>query len=335
MFNGFSGVWTPVAYARELKGAGPLGVEVADERVVLFRDGGGVVRALMDACPHRGALLSQGKVEDGCVRCPFHGWRFRGDGTNAAVPWNPEAKTEHLGARTLAARELAGMLWVFTAADVVPVTEPQPPDEVVQPGIHLDGESFVWNAHWTRVVENMSDDSHLPFVHPKTIGRGMMPAGTPRLDFETTEHPWGMAWNVAVDGVKQTYSSELRWPNVMLLRIPAGPNTLGICFAAIPIGGGRTRILQMGYRNFATSRLADPVFRAINRKVLREDQGIVESQPQGPVPHAAEERSVRTDVVGLWFRKRFHATWRTQPAPALALIKERPTAEAGGEAAAQ
>lgn len=33
--------------------------------------------AINDFCPHMGASLSEGHVEDGAVMCPWHAWRFR------------------------------------------------------------------------------------------------------------------------------------------------------------------------------------------------------------------------------------------------------------------
>ncbi len=55
----------------------PLGVEMLGMRLSLFRDANGVVRAVSDVCPHRGAPLSKGWVEKqnghNCVVCPYHG----------------------------------------------------------------------------------------------------------------------------------------------------------------------------------------------------------------------------------------------------------------------
>ena len=60
-------------------GGKPVGVEVLGEKLTLFRDASGAVRALHDVCPHRGAPLHQGWVGkvDGhdCVVCPYHGKR--------------------------------------------------------------------------------------------------------------------------------------------------------------------------------------------------------------------------------------------------------------------
>jgi nitrite reductase/ring-hydroxylating ferredoxin subunit len=67
-----------------------------DRAIALFRDGDRVV-ALGDRCPHAGASLGGGWIEDGAVVCPLHRWRFslgdgrclRGGGTDEGVPRIP------------------------------------------------------------------------------------------------------------------------------------------------------------------------------------------------------------------------------------------------------
>ena len=56
------------------EGRGRL-VRVHGEKVAVFRDGGGW-HALQDSCPHMGAALSDGKLDDGCVVCHWHEWKF-------------------------------------------------------------------------------------------------------------------------------------------------------------------------------------------------------------------------------------------------------------------
>ena len=47
----------------------------------------GQVHAVDDVCPHMGASLGGGFVENGCVTCPWHFWRFRlADGAWADNP---------------------------------------------------------------------------------------------------------------------------------------------------------------------------------------------------------------------------------------------------------
>ena len=66
-------------------------VQAEGRAVALFLVGGRYY-ALADACPHMGASLAAGWVEDGVVTCPLHFWRFRlADGTWAD---NPRLKTD-------------------------------------------------------------------------------------------------------------------------------------------------------------------------------------------------------------------------------------------------
>lgn len=60
-------------------------------------------------------------------------------------------------------------------------------------------------------------------------------------------------------------------------------------------------------RDFATSRLFDPAFRWMNRRIAEEDRAIVESSDPPMVPQPDLERSVRTDAPTLAFRRIYHA----------------------------
>jgi nitrite reductase/ring-hydroxylating ferredoxin subunit len=50
-------------------------VEAGGEAVVLYNVDGEIF-ASSDVCPHRGAALSEGSLDDGVVMCPFHAWEF-------------------------------------------------------------------------------------------------------------------------------------------------------------------------------------------------------------------------------------------------------------------
>lgn len=65
---------------------------VGDNMVAVFNLGNGNYQAINDLCPHMGASLADGPLEEGIVTCPWHAWRFRVcDGT-----WcdNPRIKTD-------------------------------------------------------------------------------------------------------------------------------------------------------------------------------------------------------------------------------------------------
>lgn len=70
--------WSPVAPAEDLDRGKPLQGFVEGVAVMVVRQDG-QLRALADRCTHRGGPLSEGRLLDGCIECPWHGSRFRLD----------------------------------------------------------------------------------------------------------------------------------------------------------------------------------------------------------------------------------------------------------------
>jgi phenylpropionate dioxygenase-like ring-hydroxylating dioxygenase large terminal subunit len=82
--------WQPVALAEELpRGGAPLPVKLLGEELVLFLDEQGQPGLLDLHCPHRGADLSYGRLEDGGIRCIYHGWLFDRRGSCLDQPGEP------------------------------------------------------------------------------------------------------------------------------------------------------------------------------------------------------------------------------------------------------
>jgi phenylpropionate dioxygenase-like ring-hydroxylating dioxygenase large terminal subunit len=57
-------------------GGAPLCVKILDEALALFRDDEGRIGLLGLHCAHRGTDLSYGRIEDGGLRCLYHGWLY-------------------------------------------------------------------------------------------------------------------------------------------------------------------------------------------------------------------------------------------------------------------
>ncbi|WAS94877.1 aromatic ring-hydroxylating oxygenase subunit alpha [Nannocystis punicea] len=303
MFRGFAHVWTIVGLGRDLKRRAPLPLQVAGERLVLFRDGQGRACALVDRCPHRGVRLSLGKVEDGCIECPFHGWRFAGDGSNQLVPWNPDARRERLGATPVPVRERGGLLWLYTAPGLAAPSEPDLPDVLRRDGLALSGFTTPFDIHWTRVMENSLDWPHLPFVHRRTLRDALPLRPGSRLDIFWEDRPWGGRTSTAIDGVPRPITLDYRFPNTMHLHIPSGRRTFELLLTALPVDHTTTRVLMLTIRDFLRARLFDRYFAASGRKIGGEDRAVIETSSPREVPPASQERSVRTDEPTLRFRK--------------------------------
>ncbi len=80
--------WFVVAEATELAPGDVRAMHYFDRDLVVYRAGDGTPRVLDAHCPHLGAHLAVGgRVEDQCLRCPFHGWKF--DGASRPVRGDP------------------------------------------------------------------------------------------------------------------------------------------------------------------------------------------------------------------------------------------------------
>jgi len=83
--------WVQIATSDQLAAPRPLmPVTLQDRRLVLFRDESGELGLIGRHCPHRGADLCFGRLEDNGLRCPFHGWHFDRTGQCMEQPAEPE-----------------------------------------------------------------------------------------------------------------------------------------------------------------------------------------------------------------------------------------------------
>ncbi|WP_189132682.1 Rieske 2Fe-2S domain-containing protein [Wenjunlia tyrosinilytica] len=79
--------WHPLGEVADFPVGEPVRRAIDDVAVLVVREVGGTVHALADHCSHLAGPLSQGKVADGCVQCPWHGSVFRlSDGWNVRGP---------------------------------------------------------------------------------------------------------------------------------------------------------------------------------------------------------------------------------------------------------
>lgn len=301
MFDGFANLWTIVGLSADVKAGALMPLRIAGERVLLFRDSDGRIAALIDRCPHRGVALSLGRIENGIVECPFHGWRFDGQGRACHIPWNPDAKTAHLGATPLPVCERQGLVWLHTGFD--PADEPDQLETLARDDVVLCGQSERWAVHWTRAMENMLDSPHLPFVHKGTIGRFLAPFVGGRMDMNWTPRPYGAEINGQVDADRPPSRLDYRYPNVMELFIDPPGRVMHMLAVCTPEDAAHTRLSIYTIRSFARSRLFDPLFRWSNRRIAREDKAVLETSLPSEVPPAGAEKSVRTDAPTLAFRK--------------------------------
>lgn len=163
--------WYAAGWSHEIDRK-PLARSILGRKLVLFRDGEGRAHALEATCPHRGADLARGRVVDGALQCPFHGWRFDGTGRCIHVPSQPEHFKIPPGARTrsFAVNESQQILWLWM--DESEPDRAPPRYDFLEPGSgfrRLRDRPRLAAAPFVVVVENGIDNSHPPHIHPNSL----------------------------------------------------------------------------------------------------------------------------------------------------------------------
>jgi len=275
--------WYAALTCDEVPHGRPVGFERLGEPLVLWREPSGAVRCAVDRCPHRGAALSIGRLTDGALACPYHGFRFDGSGACTAIPAHPRAPIPsrmRLDIRPV--REAHGFIWMWSG--------PGPAPDGAIPFFDFAGYTFAgsafqerWDTHYARVVENELDFAHLPFVHHNTIGRGYPTEVEVEVEL-AGDHL--QVWQPRDPAVRL----EVIGPN--LWRMPLGPKLFNfIAFA--PVSDEAVVLYLRTYQRIVTwrpaARLIGLVNRLTNPVVLAQDARTVPSQrPRVPILTSGE-----------------------------------------------
>jgi phenylpropionate dioxygenase-like ring-hydroxylating dioxygenase large terminal subunit len=158
--------WQPAALSDELMTARPVvPVRLLGEDLVLFRDTNGALGLIGRHCPHRGADLCYGRLEDNGLRCPFHGWHFDRTGQCVEQPGEPEGSRMHeqIRAPSYPVTERNGIVWAYMG----PGDPPAFPgfDCFRAPDSHVFAFKGLWECNWLQAMEVGIDPAHASFLH--------------------------------------------------------------------------------------------------------------------------------------------------------------------------
>jgi nitrite reductase/ring-hydroxylating ferredoxin subunit len=150
-------------------GKKPVGVKRMGERLVLFRDRRGEIVCLHDRCPHKGALLSLGRVMGDTIECPYHGFQYGADGNCTLMPvLGKKGRIPHgMCTKSYRVREKYGYVWLWWGDDRPDSALPEIPMFDMFKDDSLVRAAYGWDApvHYTRYVESVCELFHVPFVH--------------------------------------------------------------------------------------------------------------------------------------------------------------------------
>lgn len=153
--------WYPLCLDKEVVER-PRRFLLGDIPYVAYRNEQGLV-VHVDRCPHRNVPLSGGRIVDGCLECPYHGWRFDADGACTKIPGRlQEPKASHR-VESYRAQIFHGI--VFIGLDVAPASVPFSIAEFSDDSYQHLVRKVVFPGSMFSVVENALDVPHTSVLH--------------------------------------------------------------------------------------------------------------------------------------------------------------------------
>ncbi|GAC1612031.1 MAG: Rieske 2Fe-2S domain-containing protein [Mycobacteriales bacterium] len=165
----FARGWHCVGLASTYRDGRPHALDAFGGRLVVWAGADGELHALDAFCRHMGGDLSKGHIAGDAIACPFHSWRWGGDGKCREIPYArrvpPRART-----RSWPVLERNGHVFLWHDPERNP-----PPQDVTIPEFegYAAGEWTDWtweqilveNSHSREIVDNMVDMAHFFYIH--------------------------------------------------------------------------------------------------------------------------------------------------------------------------
>src|SRR5215212_1106833 len=164
----FARGWHCLGLIRDFGDGKPHAVHAFGQKLVVFRSGDGKLNVLDGYCRHMGGDLTQGEVKGDEIACPFHDWRWGGDGRCKKVPYSKRVPRLARTA-TWTTLEQDGMLFVWNDPERKP-----PPPEVTIPRIEGATSDEWTDWHWyttvvntncREIIDNVVDMAHFFYIH--------------------------------------------------------------------------------------------------------------------------------------------------------------------------
>jgi len=210
-FSPYPSGWFRVGVSRDIKPGQIKPLRYFGRDLALFRAEDGAARVLEAHCPHLGAHLGHGgRVIGDSVQCPFHGWRWNGEGQCETIPYSQKIPP-NAALRRWPVKEINGLVMVYhDEQGAEPAWEPPEMPEYHDPAwlpFRFAGRYKI-RTHVQEIAENGMDMAHFPFLHHQQTAsaesQGVEISG-PFLTHHVFQH-----YNVF--GVLKRFSSDVTGP---------------------------------------------------------------------------------------------------------------------------
>jgi len=309
--------WYVACTVRELTRRRIVAARILGLGIVVFRRSDGSLAALLDQCLHRGTALSAGRLEDDCLVCPYHGWRYDGSGHVVLIPSEdgstPPAQPRSFSQRAFPARQKYGLVWVYMGAK-------NPDAEAIFPMPFWQEAGWVSYYMVSRfsgtvgaLAQNFMDVPHTVHVHDTIFRKspGKQVDSTVTLEQRSVEveyHEGGdsigmMPWLTNPNRRPLRHTDKFIAPNITRCDYHWGEESGFVITSQItPIDDRSCRVYTLIAYRFPWphwfSRLLRPAIHLYTRIVLEQDIRIMRANTRG-LDNSPDylPRSVRADLV--------------------------------------
>ncbi len=250
--NLFRRYWQPVAAASELTEEKPKKrVKILGEELVLYRDGKGGYGLVREHCSHRGTSLYYGFVEDGCIRCAYHGWKYDKEGRCVEQPFEPNPRfKESIHHTAYPVEKLAGFLFAYLGPPDKKPLLPRWDILLWDHGVRNLQIRPLLNCNWLQAEENTADFVHTVFLHGHMNKRQGLSEGVsyytrPFSRYGFQPCPWGIikTWEFEGENAGRGWGNFVLFPNML-----RQTDTLSTLHWRVPIDDYSTTIFHVGFR---------------------------------------------------------------------------------------
>jgi 5,5'-dehydrodivanillate O-demethylase len=155
--------WQPVWVAKELEPGAAKPIKLMSEDFTLYRGESGKPYVVDFRCAHRQTQLSAGWVEEDCIRCFYHGWKYDGAGQCVEIPGEEEPVAARVKIRSYPVAEYLCLILTYIGEGEPPPMPRYP--ECEGPGILDVLSKGVWPCNYFSQLDNAGDPVHIPFTH--------------------------------------------------------------------------------------------------------------------------------------------------------------------------
>jgi 5,5'-dehydrodivanillate O-demethylase oxygenase subunit len=317
--------WYPVAFVRELDEFPVKGTRLLGENFAVFKLPDGTYGIMHEKCPHRGASLVYGIVEDGGLRCGYHGWKFDQQGKCIDILAEPDSSPafrDKVCAKAGLAQALGGMVWGYVGSG--PAPELPRYEAYVMEGVRDIGHSML-PCNWFQIMENAVDPYHVEALHGNYFAfiaewKGFeMPASFKnkhiKVGFDTFEH--GIIKRRQLVGqTEQDDDWAIGHPMVFPYKMWVGGNGVFQMQIRVPIDDTHTRVMFYSVHAPDGAEPADQMYPVDYEYEWIDDKGVhivdyIEGQDvmawvtQGAIADRTIEHITKSDLGVIAVRRMF------------------------------